>query len=498
LGTTHEFAQAPGADDYAHNTTVDFGGLQAKYVRLTANSSWGGFFPQFGLSEARFFDIPVSARQPSPNSGAADVGVDVTLSWRAGRQAAEHNVYLSADEQAVIDGTAPVTVVIEASHDPSSLDLGATYYWRVDEVNAAETPATWQGDIWSFSTREYLVVDDFEAYNEIPSGLPGSKLIYETWADGFAANPATNGSAIGYLTAFSMETDIVHGGDQSVPLLYDNSVASLSEVTVDPAVLAIGRDWTMGAAETLVLWFYGNPGNAITEKLYVKVNGNKVDYPGDGADAARPRWKQWNIELATVGVNQSSITQLGIGLERTAAFGDAGTVLIDDITLYRLAAEPPDEIWLEAEAAGPIGASWRIYDDPASSAGRHIGSEDGDGNDNDTAPGAEWIAAYSFDTAGGVYKILLRAQEFGSDSFWVRIVGATSQTHEDPDQPGTGWVRFNGVDAPDGWNWDEVHSNDHDNTVVNWILPAGTHTLEIAKREDGVLLDAIVITDDVD
>jgi len=59
-------------------------------------------------------------------------------------------------------------------------------------------------------------------------------------------------------------------------------------------------------------------------------------------------------------------------------------------------------------------------------------------------------------------------------------------------------VNFNGMDAPDGWAWDEVHSNDHDNTVANWTLPAGEHTLEIAKREDGTLLDAILITDDPD
>jgi hypothetical protein len=425
------------------------------------------------------------------------VDVDATLSWRAGREAAEHNVYLSTEEQAVIDGTAPVTVVAETSYGPLSLDLGSTYYWRVDEVNDVETPTTWEGDTWSFSTQQYLVVEDFESYNDIGAGQPGSNLVYLRWQDGFD-NPATNGSTIGYPTGASMETDTVHGGNQSAPLLYDNSVASLSEVTVDPANLPIGRDWTMGAPEILVLWFYGNPGNAITEKLYVKVNGVKVDYDGDAADVARPQWKQWSIDLVALGVDLNNVTQLGIGLERTGAFGGSGTVLIDDILLYRLAPEgSSEEIWIEAES-GILGASWRTYNDPTSSGGRHIGSEDGDGDDSDTASGAEWTVAYSFNAAGGVYKILLRAQDIGSDSFWVRIVGAASQTHEDPDQPGTGWVRFNGIVAPDGWSWDEVHSDDHGQAVVNWTLSAGTHTLEIGKREDGVLLDAIVITDDVE
>jgi hypothetical protein len=109
LGTGHEFAQGPGTPAYAHNTTVDFGGVAAKYVKLTTNSNWVGLVHQFGLSEVRFFRIPVRPRELSPESGATDVSVDVTLSWRAGRETAEHNVYLSTDEQAVIDGTAPVT-----------------------------------------------------------------------------------------------------------------------------------------------------------------------------------------------------------------------------------------------------------------------------------------------------------------------------------------------------------------------------------------------------
>ena len=95
----------------------------------------------------------------------------------------------------------------------------------------------------------------------------------------------------------------------------------------------------------------------------------------------------------------------------------------------------------------------------------------------------------------------LHAQDGGGDSFWVRITTATSQTLENPDQPGTGWVKFNSMavpDAPDGWAWDEVHSNDHNDEVVNWTLAPGAHILEIAKREDGTWLDAIVITDDVD
>jgi len=345
LADAPEFAQAPGTDGYAHNTTVDFGGAVAKYVKLTAASNWAGLLPQYGLSEVRLFYVPVNPREPSPDSGATDVGVDATLGFRAGREAAKHDVYLGADEQAVIDGTVPVATVTEPSYAPS-LDLASTYHWRIDEVNDAETPSAWQGDIWSFSTQEYLIVDDFESYNDIEAGQEGSTLIYLTWVDGFD-NPTANGSTIGYNEVFqpTMETQIVHAGSQSVPLMYDNSTASSSEVSVNTSDLAIGPDWAKGAPETLVLWFYGDADNAVTEQIYVKVNNVKVVYDGDANNIVRQRWTQWNIDLALLGISLSNVTSLTIGFERTGASGGTGMVLIDDIRLYRVATpilEPAD------------------------------------------------------------------------------------------------------------------------------------------------------------
>jgi hypothetical protein len=378
LETVHEFARAPGSPRYAHNTTVDFNDTAAKYIRLTANSNWEEIFNQFGLSEVRFFHIPVHASESGPDSGAVDIALDVTLNWRAGRGAAEYNLYFSDDEQAVIDGTAPVTTLNQTIYGPLSLDLSKTYYWRVDEVNDAEIPGIWPGDIWNFSTQEFLIVDDFESYNDIPAGEEGSNLVYEMWIDGFT-DPSKGGSQIGYFTGTSLETDIAYGGDQSVPLFYDNTSASSSEVTVDPANLPIGRDWTVGSPQTLVLWFHGAPVNAVTEQMYVKINGAKVEYPGSAANIAEPRWKQWNIDLAALSINLSSVTELSIGFERTDASGGTGTVFIDEILLYRLAPEimvPSEEIWIEAEAADTITEPMKIYDDPAASGGKYIGTTD--------------------------------------------------------------------------------------------------------------------------
>ena len=328
LGTTHEFARAPGAPDYAHNTTVDFGGVAAKYVRLTANSNWGGIVDQYGLSEVRFFYIPVYAREPYPDSGAAGVDVDVVLSWRAGREAAQHNVYLGTDEQAVIDGTSPVTTVTETNYGPLSLDLAQTYYWKVNEVNEAETPSTWASNTWSFTTTDHLVVDDFEAYNDLDPGDPKSNRIFNVWIDGF--EDLTNGSIVGYAEAPFAEQTIVHEGGQSMPLRYDNSTAGYSETTANIANLPIGQDWTKSGIKTLSLWFYGDPTNAAAQ-MYMKLNGSKVVYDGDASNLTRIGWQTWNIDLASFGADLQNVTTLGIGIDGSGA---SGTLYIDDIGLY--------------------------------------------------------------------------------------------------------------------------------------------------------------------
>ena len=329
---TPEFAQAPGGDGYAHNTTVDFGGVVAKYVKLTATSNWAGLLPQYGLSEVRFFYVPVNPREPSPDSGATDVGVDATLGFRAGREAAKHDVYLSTDEQAVIDGTVPVTSVTEPSYAPS-LDLASTYYWRIDEVNDTESPTTWQGDIWNLSTQEYLIVEDFESYNDIPAAEEGSNLVYATWADGFE-NPA-NGSTMGYTAAFqpSMETSLVHDGRQSVPLFYDNTTAAYSEVTANVADLQAGQDWTRHGIKALTLRFSGDPTNVV-QQMYVKINGAKVAYDGSSDDTRLTAWQMWYVDLASIGVSASNVTDLAIGFERIGTLGGQGVVFLDGIRLY--------------------------------------------------------------------------------------------------------------------------------------------------------------------
>jgi len=502
IDSVNEFARASGLDDYPPNTTVALDGILAKSVKISASSNWsGGFSDQFGLSEVQFLQIPVNARELFPVSGATDVDVDVTLGWRAGRETASHDVYISDDPNALTLADSVNEPVFDTASQ--ALALGQSYHWRIDEVNDAETPKTWQGDLWNFSTREFLVVDDFEAYNDIDPPDPESHTIFGLWSDGYLT-PTTNGALVGYDPAQPpsqpsyLEHAIVYDGDQSMPLFYNNSSANYSEATVNTDDLAVGRDWTAGSPQTLVLWFHGSPGNAVTERMYVKLNDVEVEYPGDAADIAKQRWKQWNIDLADFGISLNNITELGIGFKRTGASGGAGIVFIDDIRLYRVAPEAPEEIWFEAEAADTITPPMQVYDDPAALGGKYIARALGE-NSGDTPP-AEGVATYSVTVRGGVYKIIGRsfAADGSNDSFWLRILDSTGQivptnTTNDP----SGWVKWNGIDDNVEWHWEDVFSDDDSDLTVHFTMATGTYTLEIAYR-DGCKLDAFVITEELD
>jgi hypothetical protein len=187
-----EFAQAPGEDTYTANTTVDFGGVAAKFVKLTMNSNWGGLLPQYGLSEVRFSYIPVAATNPSPVSGTIELEGPVALSWRPGREAASHEVYLGTDK----DNLALVATVFKTSFE-ASVELDKTYYWQVVEVNEAEATQRWASDIWTFKTKElpkdagvanlvalYDMEDNID--DSSGSGLNGTLTNGPTFIDGMA------------------------------------------------------------------------------------------------------------------------------------------------------------------------------------------------------------------------------------------------------------------------------------------------------------------------
>jgi len=268
LSGVPEFAQAPGLPTYVANTTVDFGGVDAKFVRLTVTDNWG-VVNQVSLAEVRFYAAPVLAREPMPAVAATGVAVDTDLDWHPGRGSTSHKVFLGVDSAAVAASTTPAGTVPAHGFTPSALNFSTKYFWRVDEVTDA---GTYAGEVWNFTTQDYAPIEDFESYTDDE----GSR-IYESWIDGLTTG--TSGSTVGYMQAPFAEKTVVHGGTQSMPMMYDNSVSpfySEAELAFDTP-----QNWTANGATTVSLWYQGAaPAFVTTSSGNILMNGIGSDIWG--------------------------------------------------------------------------------------------------------------------------------------------------------------------------------------------------------------------------
>ncbi len=283
--------------------------------------------------------LPLKASAPNPSNHAVDVKETQIMSWSAVADATSHQVYFGTDEEAVknADTSSPqykgTRNLGSESYDPGQLQWNTTYYWRVDEVKA---DGTQMGNLWSFTTANFIVVDDMESYNDLDPADPDSNRIFNVWLDGYD-NPAINGSVVGHANPPFAEQTIVHGGNQSMPMSYDNAVGK-SEATL---TLTYPRNWTEKGVNTLTVWFRGEAANA-AETLYVVLNGSAV-VNHDNPDAATiDDWTEWNIDLQAFGVNLANVNTLtlGLGNRNNPVAGGAGMMYFDDIRLYALQPQP--------------------------------------------------------------------------------------------------------------------------------------------------------------
>ncbi len=295
--------------------------------------------------------LPLAAGNPIPVNGAVNVKDTPTLRWSAGEKAAKHNVYFGTDAAVVTNATTASAGIYRGQQDlavksyvPTEAPLAwnSTYYWRIDEVNGANS---WKGSTWSFTTANFIVVDDFEDYTDDV----GSR-IFQTWKDGWGfTEPAPGypgngtGSSVGYSQPPFAEQTTVHGGDQSMPLGYDNSgTGGKSRYSETFREWASPQNWTKGSVKALTLYFYGALANDAAQ-LYVALEDNAghvkvVNHP-DPEATQKPGWREWNIEptqFSAAGVNLAAVKKMYIGLGNRSSptVGGAGTIYIDDIRVY--------------------------------------------------------------------------------------------------------------------------------------------------------------------
>ncbi|MHC4500514.1 MAG: LamG domain-containing protein, partial [Planctomycetota bacterium] len=131
-----------------------------------------GQFFQGRIDEVRISDKALSvseflhtgfakmASNPSPLNGATNVCPEgLKLRWKPGEDAADvngHDIYFGTSPNDVNESADPCVVGHDSNSWEPPIELGKTYYWRIDEVNDGNV---WPGRTWQFTVEDGKVRD---------------------------------------------------------------------------------------------------------------------------------------------------------------------------------------------------------------------------------------------------------------------------------------------------------------------------------------------------
>lgn len=254
----------------------------------------------------------------SPADGAKNVPIDVTLNWIEAAFAKGRDVWLGKD--GAMEKVASPT---GKTYTHGNLELGQTYQWRIDQIGPAGPV---EGHTWTFTTANYLIVDDFESYAD-DAGLRAA------WVDNI------NDPGVEYVFLGA-------GANKAMRFEFQNQYEPyFTEVA---RTFASPQDWTAQSVETISLSFVGEHQNA-EHLMYMRVE----DASGKSFTVAHPykyacqsdSWRQWTIPLGSFadgGVNLTTVKKITIGLgdgtSSGQAEGDRDHIYIDQIVLNPAAA----------------------------------------------------------------------------------------------------------------------------------------------------------------
>ncbi|ACU04991.1 hypothetical protein Phep_2792 [Pedobacter heparinus DSM 2366] len=124
------------------------------------------------------------AQSPQPLHSDEHVNADagtLTLSWTAAKTALSHDLYFGTDSAAVASATKRSPEFKgnrkTSTYNAEKLYSMLTYYWRVDELNAAGKVT--KGNIWHFRPRQ-LAFAGAEGYGRFARGGRGGKVVEVT------------------------------------------------------------------------------------------------------------------------------------------------------------------------------------------------------------------------------------------------------------------------------------------------------------------------------
>jgi hypothetical protein len=301
----------------------------------TARLAWSGPVTPKQIIPAMWLWPPMKASAPNPSDGAIDAAPVPTLSWTKGVKAARHNVYFGTSFNDVNNAANPNVLPGRGQQDPTiynpgTLTMGGTYYWRIDEVNGVYL---WPGDVWSFTVTDHILVDDFEDYNNI-----SPHIIWENWIDGWGPTgpPSGNGtgSIVGYFDVNFIEVVLRHGGSQSMPMDYNNTIPPYySEADHS---FGTPQDLTAYGLKVLSLWFRGWPASPVGSFTQ---SGGTYTMTSNGADIWDLRYRNQGssyhdeFHYAYQQVTGSTVTMVAKveSITQTDVWAKAGVMIRDSL-----------------------------------------------------------------------------------------------------------------------------------------------------------------------
>jgi hypothetical protein len=276
---------------------------------------------------------PNVARDPMPaDRSTPDQEHATPLSWKAGANAARHDVYFGTSAGAVQNAAPSDPMGVYWGRQsaatyapPVAVQWGQTYYWRIDEVNEIHPDSPWKGRVWSFTVADYLIVDDFEGYDDF------CNRIFYAWKEGwgYSAEPACGvtayngngtGSTVGNLEPPFAERTIIHSGIQAMPFGYDNSAGT--NYSESGRTFATAQDWTINGVKALTLWFRGNPAAFLASAGKYTMSASGADIWGT-ADQFRFAFKQLS--------GNGSIVARVLSVQNTDPWAKAGVMIRESL-----------------------------------------------------------------------------------------------------------------------------------------------------------------------
>ena len=322
----HDLSCSPIARNDLVNVPLQVGLFQATYTRNQAQVGFDDFRLETG-------EQVKTARLHLPADGAQGTPKTLTLSWIPGAGAEHHDVYfgtslgsVQAADRADAGAYKGRQAVGAIEYEVDGLQDGATYYWRVDEVDGDQVH---RGAVWSFTVYDRTLAD-FEDYTS-------------------DADLASVWNVSGATVRLSDAEP--HRGKQSLELNCRGvDGANPAQVTL---TFAQKQDWSSSryTFRSLRVFFQGHPDNRI-DKLCLAFEDNNwgtcrtvVPYEGNPAHLKTSDWTRWDIDLRDL-VTHNPTFRLSDVKRMTLVTEGAGRLWFDDISLeYRQEVGPNQEPW---------------------------------------------------------------------------------------------------------------------------------------------------------